>query len=105
MLAVQHQAGGGPFRENPLARTRRAEYKFAMPVRPEDHAVFRRIGEAESDRRAAPASFREAVAILDRLIGRRRTVFPDRRFEPTEEEFHAHEALYARARALATYRS
>lgn len=75
-----------------------------MPVRPEDREVFRRIGEVESARRMAPASFREGLVTLDRLIARRRAMFPDLPFAPTEDEFRAHEALYARARALGTYR-
>ncbi len=75
-----------------------------MPVRPEDRDVFRRIAEVESVPRPAPASFREAVVALDRLIARRRTMFPNRRFRPTQDEFRAHEAFYARARALGTYR-
>ena len=32
-------------------------------------------------------------------------MFPGRHFEPGEEEFRAHEALYVRARVLGTYRS
>jgi len=76
-----------------------------MAVRSEDHEVFRRIGEVESARRRVPESFREALSIMDRLIARRRAMFPGRHFEPGEEEFRAHEALYVRARVLGTYRS
>jgi len=76
-----------------------------MAVHSEDHEVFRRIGEVESARRPAPGSFREALSVLDRLIARRRAMFPGRRFQPGEEEFRAHEALYVRARVLGIYRS
>ncbi len=76
-----------------------------MAVRPEDHEVFRRIGEVESARRRVPGSFREALLVLDRLLARRRAMFPGRCFQPTEEEFRAHEALYVRARVFGTYRS
>jgi len=76
-----------------------------MPVRPEDREVFRRIGEAEAAPRRPPASFAEGVAILNRLMARRRAMFPGRAFKPTVDEFRAHERLYARARALGTYRA
>ena len=75
-----------------------------MAVRREDHEVFRRIGEAEAMPRGAPGSFAEALATLDRLIARRRAMFPDREFKPTDDEFRAHESLYVRARSLGTYR-
>lgn len=42
---------------------------------------------------------------LSWTIARRSTLFSGRRFEPGEEEFRAHEALYARARILGIYRS
>lgn len=72
-----------------------------MAVRPEDREVFRRIGEVESLPGRPPTSFGDALAALDRLIARREALFPGRRFVPTEDEFRAHEALYARARRTA----
>ncbi len=76
-----------------------------MSVRPEDREVFSRIGDAEAAPRRPPTSFSEALATLDRLVARRRAMFPHRDFKPTEDEFRAHEALYARARSLGTYRA
>jgi hypothetical protein len=40
------------------------------------------------------------LATLKRLLERDRAMFPDRKFPPGEDELRAHEALYARARAL-----
>lgn len=61
----------------------------------QDAATFR-----QSALGRVPSSFREALATLGRLIARREALFPGRRFEPGDDEFRAHEALYARARRV-----
>ena len=71
-----------------------------MAVSARARAVFRRIGEVEAEVRPAPLTFDEALAILNRLLERDRAMFPDRVVAPDDDELRAHEALYARARAL-----
>jgi hypothetical protein len=65
-----------------------------------DREVFRRIGEVESTPRPSPRSFRESLAILERLIRRRRSLFGGERATASEDEFRAHVSLYERARKL-----
>lgn len=76
-----------------------------MSVSARDRAVFRRIAEAEASSGAVPSSFEEAVEILGRLIDRRRSLFGEHASVPSASEFEAHEALYARARALGAHGS
>jgi hypothetical protein len=75
-----------------------------MAVDERDREVFRRIGEVESEVRPAPAAFDDALAALNRLLERDRAMFPDRGNVPDEDELRAHQALYARARALGMHR-
>lgn len=74
---------------------------MAVPQR--DREYFRRIGKVKAEPRPAPTSFREALATLDRLIGRYCAMFPGRQAGPNDEEFRAHEEIYARARRLGFY--
>jgi hypothetical protein len=71
-----------------------------MPVSERAREVFRRIGEVESGVRPAPATFDEALGILNQLLERDRAMFPEREVALDEDELLAHEALYTRARAL-----
>ena len=83
-----------------VASVRPLCYSCAVAVSEHARAVFRRIGEVEAEVRPAPPTFDDALTVLNRLLERDRAMFPDRVVAPDDDELHAHEALYARARAL-----